>query len=431
MEKLLTSTHEMLGKMLIELACIAIVLALLVVFFAPRFTGFAALVIAFSVVAIFIDFATTPEPLPSNVGTFIKYSDKDDDNDAYPSEIIDHECAYVKHMSQIAIEPNPYTPQQVSSVYRGAIPFDGTGQKIAIITCFAQPGLQKDFDTFNETYTQPNSQLEIFEFSKLRDSGWEIETRLDTQWLHVFAPNARIGVFAAATNSYANLKVAILEAVKWGATVVSMSLGSSESSYVATLLEPIFSGNPNIIFMASSGDDPSVSYPSSSPNVISVGGTRLYIKEDGMNTSSKPKTINGVYKKEGEIDWTSHRGIGTGHGISALFDKPLYQATANTSSRRSVPDFSCISATPSENGLSILYNGKWMGAQGTSAGCPIAAGLIASANSTRLKPKKKALTRVDVMKSLYNLHPPNSPVDTMADGAGFINHRLVEFLVSL
>lgn len=337
----------------------------------------------------------------------------------------------VNSLAEIAIEPNPYTPQQVSSVYQGSTIFDGQGQKIAIITCYNQSNAQKDLDLFCKTYSYNQTKLQVYQAGSQRDSNWEMETCLDTQWSKVFAPNSTIGVFCASNSTYVALQKAIEASVKWGANIVSMSLGSSESSYASNLLEGMFSSNPKVIFLASSGDDPSVSYPSSSPNVISVGGTRLFVKSDGVNTTYKPQTIKGSYKKEGEIDWTSHRGIGSGHGISRLFPRPSYQDNANTSAFRTTPDISCISATPSENGLSIVCGGRWIGVQGTSASCPILAGMIATANSTRLKNNKKPLYREDILKALYELHPKNSPVDTMADGVGFINNRFVDFLSTL
>jgi hypothetical protein len=72
-----------------------------------------------------------------------------------------------------------------------------------------------------------------------------------------------------------------------------------------------------------------------------------------------------------------------------------------------------------------------LGVQGTSLSCPILAGMLATINSERIRKSKKALTRQQILTNLYNIHPPNSPVDLMTDGIGFINNRFVEYLISL
>src|SRR5665213_2253515 len=54
---------------------------------------------------------------------------------------------------------------------------------------------------------------------------------------------------------------------------ISMSWGSAEFA-AETSFESVFT-TPNVVYFASSGDNPGASYPSASPNVVSVGGTTL------------------------------------------------------------------------------------------------------------------------------------------------------------
>lgn len=178
-------------KMLVELACFAIVIALIIVFFIPRFAIFATSFVA--IVLIFLIFETVSasvvQPQASEVIEMV--SPKATSPQTGGKVFAKIAVTSAKPMSHVVIEPNPYTPNQIASVYRGVSAFDGTGQKIAIITCFAQPNVQKDLDTFCQTYSLASTvKLDVVELGKQRDSGWEVETRLDTQWARVFAPNA-------------------------------------------------------------------------------------------------------------------------------------------------------------------------------------------------------------------------------------------------
>jgi kumamolisin len=277
--------------------------------------------------------------------------------------------------------------------------------------------------------------LNIINMGTQTDSGWPVETCLDTQWSKVSAPDATTYVICAADASFGSLRAALLKAVEIKANVVSMSLGASESAYAISHLEDIFQDNQNIIFLASSGDDPSVSYPSSSPNVISVGGIILYVKEDGVNTSNGPnrRQDTALYTNVGEEDWYISDGSGSGHGLSQYFTKPSFQATTNSSDWRDTPDLKAPSASPNGNGASIYCSliGGWSGVQGTSWGAPFLAGLIATINAMRIALGKKPLTRLQIMNALYGLNNPNSPINIMTNGVGSITYRLINFLVNL
>jgi len=213
-----------------------------------------------------------------------------------------------------------------------------------------------------------------------------------------------------------------------------MSFGSSEIGSVINQFEPVFAANPNILFLASSGDSDTVSYPSSSPNVVSVGGTILAVADNGVNESYGP-IVNrsaitpGAYSKLGEYVWYTSDGNGSGHGTSAIFLKPTYQAAHNPSQYRSTPDLSLIAATPNGKGVFIYCSaeGGWMGVQGTSISSPVFAGMLATVNSRRRVP----ITRERILNYLYSLASASLPVDVMVDGAGYINGRTIQTLVSL
>lgn len=109
---------------------------------------------------------------------------------------------------------------------------------------------------------------------------------------------------------------------------------------------------------------PTVSYPASSPFVVSVGGTQIYMNPDGT--------------RAGEVVWNSQpytRGsvgnlVGTG-GPSAMFDAPWYQQPLTRNDLRMVPDISAMAGpTPA---IPIVLNGQIFGSGGTSQSSPMMA----------------------------------------------------------
>jgi subtilase family serine protease len=138
---------------------------------------------------------------------------------------------------------------------------------------------------------------------------------------------------------------------------VSMSWGATEFS-TETSYDSYFAKS-GITFFASSGDNGAgVIYPSSSPNVVGVGGTTLNLNSDGSFAS--------------ETAWS-----GSGGGVSTIEKEPSYQQTygvQGTGGYRGVPDVS-YNADPSTGVLvydSTPYNGEtgWWIVGGTSAGAP-------------------------------------------------------------
>ena len=72
-----------------------------------------------------------------------------------------------------------------------------------------------------------------------------------------------------------------------GVVAVSMSWGfnemQNESSFDSYFTTP--AGHQGVTFIAASGDDGVVEYPSASPNVLSVGGTTLNLTGTGAYSS--------------------------------------------------------------------------------------------------------------------------------------------------
>jgi subtilase family serine protease len=335
-------------------------------------------------------------------------------------------------------ETYPYTPQQVGSVYlgTGAIPFGGAGKKLGIITCFYYKNLQADLNKFIAEFGLAPKTLVIHNYGTATDSGWATETCLDTQWSHWANPNSTTYVFMSKYDSISSIVYSLQQAVSLGMDVISMSFGSDENQSTINAMEPIFSGNPNIIFLAASGDNDTVSYPSSSPNVISVGGTILTIASNGVNESKTPSPgstatpiVSGAYTKLAESNWYTPDGDGSGHGISQFFARPSYQSVHNPSQYRSTPDVSAIAASPDDSGVFIYCSvmGGWLGVEGTSLATPLVAGLI----TTVLSRRTTKLTRVQILTYLYGLIPSTLPIDVMVDGSGYVSGKTIQALVGI
>ena len=108
------------------------------------------------------------------------------------------------------------------------------------------------------------------------NSGWALEECLDVQMVHTMAPYARIMVVEATSASFVALNNAVTYAVNNGANIITMSYGASEFSG-QNLYNTVYTNN-QVCYLASSGDSTAtVEVPSSYPNVMSVGGTSLYL----------------------------------------------------------------------------------------------------------------------------------------------------------
>ena len=197
-----------------------------------------------------------------------------------------------------------------------------------------------------------------------------METALDVEWAHAIAPGANIVLVEANNDSDSNLFAAVNYARQQaGVSVISMSWGSDDNAAYASndqalaaeyLVTP--SGHQGITFVAASGDTGVPEFPSTSPNVLAVGGTDLYLNSSGAITSETawtPETEGGV----------TYSG---GGGVSQEF------------SGRKVPDVSYNAGEGYDVYDSFTGGGGWISVGGTSAGSPQWAALVAIADQGRV-----------------------------------------------
>jgi hypothetical protein len=307
-----------------------------------------------------------------------------------------------------------YTPRQIRAAYGfnqislpGGVKADGTGQTIAIITAFNDPNITSDLHTFDSALglSDPKkfsivNQTGGSAKSLTTDSGWAGETALDVEWAHAIAPGANILLVEANSNRLSDLLTAVDYARHAaGVSVVSMSWGADEF-WSQTYYDKYFTTparHQGVTFVASSGDDGSwwgPSWPSSSSNVLAVGGTSLRLT-----------STNSIGSETG---WS-----GSGGGISQLEYEPSYQNNVQRSGARVAPDVS-YNANPNTgfafyDSVADSYGDVgWGVVGGTSAGTPQWAALVAIANQGRALAGKGSLDgATGTLPTLYALY--NNP----------------------
>jgi subtilase family serine protease len=277
------------------------------------------------------------------------------------------------------------SPQQVTHAYGldaigfssngKAVQGNGTGQTIAIVVTSHDPYITSDLHTFDVTYNLPDPTLtQVNLAGNLTDDGWAGEESLDVEWAHAIAPGASIVVVEARSTNLSDMVAAVDAARRIpGVSVVSMSWGMSEfwgqTAYDGLFTTP--AGHTGVTFVAASGDGGAWSgpeWPSSSPNVLAVGGTTLLV--DGA----------GDYVAEGP--WSS-----TGGGVSQFEPEPSYQYGVQATGGRTTPDVA-FDANPA-TGVAVYSTapstgfGSWQTVGGTSLGAPAWAGVIAIVDQGR------------------------------------------------
>lgn len=244
-----------------------------------------------------------------------------------------------------------YAPSDIKAAYN-LPPSGGTGT-IAIIDAYDNPNVATNLATFSSAFGLPSANLEVHKMSSFTsgNANWGVEIALDVQWAHAIAPTAKILLVEARTSYLSDLLSAVNYARNRADVVaVSMSWGASEFS-TQTSYNSYFTSSYGASFFASSGDNGAkVIWPSSSANVISVGGTTLSMSSGAVAS---------------ETAWS-----GSGGGVSAYEAKPAYQSSLSYS-KRATPDVS-YDADPN-TGFAVYdtygYSG-WLVVGGTSAGAP-------------------------------------------------------------
>lgn len=270
--------------------------------------------------------------------------------------------------------PSGLSPSTIDSVYGFSVATNGgAGKTIAIVDAYDDPGASSDLNAFSQQWGLPQCTTSNPCFTKVNQSGgasypggnssWDLEISLDIEWAHALAPASTILLVEANSNSFADLTAAEQYAGAH-ADYVSNSWGGSEFSgettYDSAFTAP---AGRNVSYFVATGDTGgAVEYPSTSPNVVAVGGTSLLFSTSGTFSA--------------ENAWS-----GGGGGCSTVEAAPSTQssfsqyAQVGCNGRRSTPDVS-LDADPG-SGVAVYdstpYSGSsgWWTVGGTSASTPM------------------------------------------------------------
>lgn len=283
-----------------------------------------------------------------------------------------------------------YSPIQIKGAYDLPSADTGAGTTIAIVDAYDDPTAASDFDTFSQQFGLPTIAGGCNCFTKVNqtggtkyprtNSGWALEISLDIEWAHAIAPQAHILLVEASSSSFTNL-LAAEDYATAHANVASNSWGGSESSS-DTSYDSHF--NKAVAITVSAGDSGTpAEYPSSSPYVLSIGGTTLNIN----GTTSGGGCVSTGCTYGSESVWSSGGG-----GASAYETEPGYQNgycgtvtnVNNCGGYRGTPDVAWV-ADPN-TGVAVYDSTAdqgqkgWFVVGGTSVGAPSVAGVIALAD---------------------------------------------------
>src|SRR5712692_6304160 len=241
----------------------------------------------------------------------------------------------------VGTSPSGETPSPIRSVYAlSSNVGSGGSQTIVIVDAFHYPTAANDLNVFSTQFGLPampdcsttNNVGPCFSVvfangtQPRKNCGWGQEAALDIEWSHAMAPNARIVLVEAASNSFTNLFNAVDVATSkvtgfgTGKGEVSMSWGGSEFSSESSN-DSRFT-NSSVVYSGSSGDTGGANiYPSVSPDVVSAGGTTInrdrngnFVSETGWSGSG-----GGPSKYESAVVPEWHRKHKHNAALSARF----------------------------------------------------------------------------------------------------------------
>jgi subtilase family serine protease len=313
----------------------------------------------------------------------------------------------------------------VGKAYTGCNPATGTSANlatggwgaIALVDAYDDPNAESDLAAFSSHYGLPaakftkvfaNSSFGTLNGRTASCSGtpppayvpggpptgrdWDIEESVDIEAAHAMAPGAAIILVEACSNLNTDLyyaeEVAGIAVAKAGGGDISNSFGGAEYASEVNDDNVFFRYYwSHISYFASAGDKGwGAGYPSSSPWVVSAGGTTIN-RDGNQNFVSESCWGNGV---------DAPNGNGSGGGVSA-FEKwqsppvfgngmgpwAAYQWSFAGTGPRQTPDMSFDSDLAS--GMNVYDSdepgsGPWWIVGGTSLASPALAGIVNASN---------------------------------------------------
>jgi subtilase family protein len=309
----------------------------------------------------------------------------------------------------LTASPSPagYSPAQLSAYLR--LHGNGSGQTVVITDAYDDPTIVSDVNTYSQQFGLPlacgtaGAGSACFKFSVQSpdgsagtDPGWGTEVALDVEMVHAIAPRAAVVLMEAHDASVPALDSAIDHAASLKPAVISDSWNLNATEFAGQTALDSHCRLSHSLCVFSSGDFSNpTGWPSTSPDVLAVGGTNLQLASDGSVSS--------------ETAWGTPFGLeGSGGGISYIERRPAYQRKVNPSAYRGVPDVS-FDADPA-TGVAVYdsdgITGQWLQIGGTSVGAPAWSGILAVVGQLRAAAGKPPLVAAGyaAQRAIYGLH---------------------------
>ncbi|MBE8523124.1 S8/S53 family peptidase [Amycolatopsis sp. H6(2020)] len=269
--------------------------------------------------------------------------------------------------------------------------------------------------------------------------GWAAEQTLDVQASHTIAPAAKIRYYAGKSCKGTGIYEAFNLAVADNAVdVISNSYGNAdgESSlpqmardqFNSMALQAAIQGQTVTVSTGDAGNNSgpvgrsTVSFPSSSPWVVAVGGTSV-----GLDQNNQPKVLTG-WENSGNTQsgssWAPQQDAdgpfasGAGGGSSALYYMPNWQmgVVPGSGEKRGVPDIAALADSYTGMLVGQTIKGQFgIGSYGgTSLASPLIAGLVADAQQARSGNARAGM----LTPILYSLAGSSAIADVVPQKAG-------------
>jgi kumamolisin len=336
--------------------------------------------------------------------------------------------------------PKAFTGADLAKIYNFPAGFDGTGQTIGIIELGGgyRPGdLTKYFGSLNIPVPKviPVSVDGAANAPTSADSA-DAEVVLDIQVAGAAAPGAKYVVYFApndaSSKGFIDALTKAIHDTQNNPSVVSISWGGPESvpntSYQKQFDQVLQAAAMlGVTVTVAAGDNGAadvgpkewdgkahVDFPSSSPYILSCGGTRLI-------TSGGAITAESVWNQN-QADLSQDSFGAGGGGVSGAFALPAYQNSSKVPKApkpkgfkgRGVPDVT--GDGDPDTGYNILVDGQAVQEGGTSAVAPLWAALIAIIN-------QKLKGRVGFINpQLYALSPGSGAFNDITVGGNRVTY---------
>jgi subtilase family serine protease len=345
------------------------------------------------------------------------------------------------------------TPTDIDKAYGINPKVGGSNQTVAVIDAFDDPVARHDLDVFDAYYGLPAETSRSLRIVNQTGgstppatadgtSGWDAEVAIDVDDVRGTCNHCKILLVQADDDSTANLATAANEAATLGATEISNSYGENElQGSPFTAAEAADYRHPGIVETASAGDSgwydyatlgtlgkiDSPEFPASLPSVVGVGGTTLFLNENGTRHYETVWNDNGPNDQHQEVIGSNQQA--GGGGCSTLYNAPSWQlhvkdyAGLGCGKKTSTIDIAAVSDYLTGPDTFDSYSGggfifDWATSGGTSIAAPIIAAMWALAGG--------AHGMANPVETLYGHSGKGSPYyDVTVGGNGFCDAAAV------